>query len=207
MTTFAVCRTAEIPSAVIDRFLSVTYAESEKLAPGLGPCLIVLPGGKNDDSGSSDNVGSMTTTTTTTTTTRTTTPSSAADLAPSPFIGMSVPEVAEQLGVPRNRFFVVMDSRSAEDDTVVLVTATASDVGTTASKDEDPMAVQTARATFASAQSVLVGLDMGTQGFDEVRSIAAGSPGGVYGPERRGDGGPRKGGPAPRVRLGAALIA
>ncbi|KAK4238544.1 hypothetical protein C8A03DRAFT_43719 [Achaetomium macrosporum] len=184
MATFAVCRTAEIPPAVIDRFLSVAYANSEELAPGLGPCLVVLQSGKNDDK--DKDAGTATT------------PGSAAELPPSPFVGMSAPEVAERLDAPMNRLFVVMDSRSAEDDTVLLVT-TASDGG---SSQDEGGGVQTVRATFGSTQSLLVGLDMGTQGFEEVRSIAAASPGGVYGPERRGDGGPRKGEPAPRMILG-----
>ncbi|KXX79397.1 hypothetical protein MMYC01_204052 [Madurella mycetomatis] len=184
MATFAVCRTAEIPPAVIDRFLSVAYAKSEELAPGIGPCLVVLPSGNDDDSSRDAETATM--------------PGSAAELPPSPFIGMSTLEVAERLGTPRNRLFVVMDSRSAEDDTVLLIT-TASHGGT--GQDEGG-GVQTVRATFGSSQSVLVGLDMGTQGFGEVQSIALGSPGGVYGPERRGDGGPRKGEPAPRMVLG-----
>jgi hypothetical protein len=38
-----------------------------------------------------------------------TTPGSAAELPPSPFVGMSTPEIAERLGGPNNRFFVIMD--------------------------------------------------------------------------------------------------
>jgi hypothetical protein len=125
-------------------------------------------------------------------------PGSAAELPPSPFVGMSTPEVAERLGSPRNRLFVVMDSRSAEDDTVLL--ATTENNGDTS--QDNGGGVQTVRATFASSQSVLVGLDIGTQGFEEVGHIAAGSASGVYGPERRGDGGPRKGKPAPPMALG-----
>jgi hypothetical protein len=112
---------------------------------------------------------------------------------------MSPPEVAGRLGAPRNRLFVVLDARSAEDDTVLLVT-TASGGGT--SQDEGAAGLQTVRATFDRAQSVLVGLDIGTQGFEEVRSIAAGNPGGVYGAQRRDYVAPRKGGSAPRRVLG-----
>lgn len=111
---------------------------------------------------------------------------------------MSPLEVAERLGAQRNRLFVVMDSRSAEDDTVLLVT-TASDGG---ASQTGGAGLQTVRATFDCAQSVLVGLDIGTQGFEEVRIIAAGEPGGVYGAERRDQGGPPKGGSAPRMVLG-----
>jgi hypothetical protein len=113
---------------------------------------------------------------------------------------MSVPEVAERLGAPMNEFFVVMDSRSAEDDTVLLVMTTASDGGTS---EVEGGGLKTVRTTFTSAQSVIVALCMGTQGVEEVQFIAARDPGGVYSPEKRNkNGGPRKGEPAPRMALG-----
>jgi hypothetical protein len=128
-----------------------------------------------------------------------TTPGSAAELPPSPFVGMSTPEIAERLGAPSNRLFVIIDAQSAEDDTVLLVT-TASGGGT--SQDEGASGVRTVRVAFDWAQSILVGLDIGTQGFEEVRSIAAGNPGGVYGAERRDYVAPHKGESAPRKVLG-----
>jgi hypothetical protein len=112
---------------------------------------------------------------------------------------MSTPEIAEQLGAPSNRLFVIMDARSAEDDTVLLVT-TVSNGGT--SQDKGAAGLQTVRATFDWTQSVLVGLDIGTQGFEEACSIAAGNPGGVYGAKRGDYVAPRKGGSTPRKVLG-----
>jgi len=53
-----------------------------------------------------------------------------------------------------------MESRSAEDDTVVLA------------RTIDGDRVLTARATFASTQSVLVSLDVATQGFEELMEVA-----------------------------------
>jgi len=119
------------------------------------------------------------------------TPAGSADqLAPSPFLDMSTPaEVATRLGAPRNRYFVIMDKRSTEDDTVLLVSTQA---------EGEP---QTVRSTFVSSQCTLVGLDMATQGFEEVQAIAESDPDGVYGPERSSRQ-PRRGGPAPRMRLG-----
>jgi hypothetical protein len=113
---------------------------------------------------------------------------------------MSPPEVAERLGSAWNGLFLVMDTRSAEDDTVLLVTTGSDDDGTV--QDDEGSRLQTVRVSFEWAQSVLVSLDMGTLGFEEVRIIAAGEPGGVYGEGRRDDGGLRKGKPAPRKVLG-----
>lgn len=170
---------------MIDRFLSVTYAESEDLAPGLGPCLVVL-GDQNVEDALA---------------TTTTTPGSSAELPPSPFIGMcTAAEVAERLGAAGNGLFVVMDSQSAKDDTVLLVNVAGDDDGDDATSQADK--VQTVRATFASTQSVLVALHVGSQGFREVQLIAADLPDRVYGAGGRGNRGQR-GGPAPRKRLGS----
>lgn len=148
---------------MVDRFLSETYAYAEELAPGLGPQLVVL---HVEDMNNPNLAQAL----------ETPTPAgSAPNLPPSPFIGTTdAAEVSRRLGSPANTFFVVMDSRSAEDDTVVL-----------AHTDEgNGSDVQTVRATFKSAQIVLVALDVGSQGFEEVQIIAADSPDGVYGPER-----------------------
>jgi hypothetical protein len=183
---------------VIDSFLGVAYAESEDLAPGVGPRLVMMASGKHTPDDGLDTVVAAPAVS-----------GHAAELPPSPFIGMSVSEVAERLGSPRNRLFVVMDSRSAEDDTVLLATTIGSEGGIARdSQDdhEDGHAVRTVRVTFASSQSVLVALDMATMGFEEVQSIAADSPEGVYGHERRvdddGDYIPSKGEDAPRMVLG-----
>jgi hypothetical protein len=53
------------------------------------------------------------------------------------------------------------------------------------SENEGVAGLQTVRVAFDWVQSVLVGLDIGTQGFEEVCSIAVGNPGGVYGAEPR----------------------
>lgn len=63
-------------------------------------------------------------------------------------------------------------------------------------------AVQTVRATFTSAQSVLVSLRIGTLGFEEVQDDAADSPRGVYDLEDEDDDGPSLGEPAPPKLLG-----
>ncbi|KAK4109661.1 hypothetical protein N656DRAFT_800879 [Canariomyces notabilis] len=230
MDTFAVCRSAEIPPDVrsfltidisiavankrdldtkqlIDSFLGVAYAESEDLAPGVGPRLVMMASGKATADDGLDTVLAAPAVS-----------GHAAELPPSPFIGMSVSEVAERLGSPINRLFVVIDSRSAEDETVLLATTMGlesddrSEGGIARegrdSRDdhEDDCAVRTVRVTFASSQSVLIALDMATMGFEEVQSIAAESPQGVYGPERRvdddGDYEPHKGQDAPRMVLG-----
>ncbi|KAI0842587.1 hypothetical protein F5Y06DRAFT_130676 [Hypoxylon sp. FL0890] len=102
----------------------------------------------------------------------------------SPFIGQSVEEVSRQLNEAAH--FAVLDERSMEDETVALV-----------NRNSD-RSVQTARVTFDSAQSLLTALDVATLGFEEIRHIAA-SEGGVYGRNRES---PKRGRPAPRVRLG-----
>ncbi|KAM7198469.1 hypothetical protein V8F33_004975 [Rhypophila sp. PSN 637] len=173
---FAVCRTADIPAEVIDRFLATTYAYAEHLAAGLGPQLTVL--------GDSNNVEAALSTPTDAGT--------AANLTPSSFIGTTPAAVAEQLSSPANRFFIIMDKQSAEDDTVVLAHTT------------DDGQVETVRATFSSAQIVTTALDVGSQGFEEIQVIATDSADGVYGPERdEAETQRERGGPAPRKVLGA----
>ncbi|KAK4208023.1 hypothetical protein QBC37DRAFT_297504, partial [Rhypophila decipiens] len=118
----------------------------------------------------------------------------AATLTPSSFIDNYPTAVAEQLGSPANRFFIIMDKQSAEDDTVVLAHTT---------KDGQ---VETVRATFSPAQIVTTALDVGSQGFEGVQAIVADSADGVYrqGPERdEAETQRERGGPAPRKVLGA----
>ena len=103
----------------------------------------------------------------------------------SPFIGQSAEEVSKHAdGV---EYFVVLDKRSTEDDSAVLV-----------DYQPGPGGVQTVRATFDSAQHLLTAVEMATLGFNEIQQIAD-SSGGVYGTSR---GGVQKGGPAPAMRLG-----
>lgn len=59
--------------------------------------------------------------------------------------------------------------------------------------------MQTVRVGFESAEILLVTLEVGSIGFNELQSIAAGS-GGVY---RRENETPQRGGYAPRKRLGS----
>lgn len=70
-------------------------------------------------------------------------------------------------------------------------------------KEGELPVVKTVRATFVAAQAVLVGLDLGSQGMEELESIAADSEAGVYGPDRipDADEGPQRGGEAPRMLL------
>ena len=102
----------------------------------------------------------------------------------SPFIGQSAEEVATHANGAN--YLVILDERSAEDDSAVLV-ACARGGG-----------VQTARATFNSAQHLLTAVEMATLGFNEIQQIAD-SSGGVYG---TGRGEVQKGGLAPAMRLG-----
>lgn len=84
--------------------------------------------------------------------------------------------------------FAVLDEQSASDDTALLV-----------SRNGDNGAVDgEARVTFDSVQMVLNSLAMATLGFAEVQSIAD-SQGGVYGRPAET---PKRGEPAPRMRLG-----
>lgn len=102
----------------------------------------------------------------------------------SPFIGRSVEELSRQLSGVRH--FAVLDKRSTEDKTAIL-----------GSRNPDG-SVETVRVTFDAAQSLLTSLDVGSIGFNEIQGIAT-SSGGVYGMNYEG---PKKGGPAPRKRLG-----
>jgi hypothetical protein len=57
---------------------------------------------------------------------------------------MSPLEVATWLGSPRNKLFAVMDSRSVEDDTVLLVTTT----GYCGTIRKEGAGLQTVRVSF-----------------------------------------------------------
>lgn len=84
--------------------------------------------------------------------------------------------------------FAVLDEQSSSDDTALLV-----------SRNQDDGTIDgVARVTFDSVQTVLVSLAMATLGFAEVQGIAD-SQGGIYGKPAEP---PKRGEPAPRMRLG-----
>lgn len=84
--------------------------------------------------------------------------------------------------------FVVLDERSSSDDAALLISR----------NREDGTVDGVARVAFDSVQAVLVSLAMATIGFAEVQSIAD-SRGGVYGKPTAL---PKRGEPAPRMKLG-----
>ncbi|KAI0508967.1 hypothetical protein F5B22DRAFT_618724, partial [Xylaria bambusicola] len=101
-----------------------------------------------------------------------------------PFIASSLEDAAQNVG--KAVYFAVLDHQSTTDGSATLVHC----------QKDSPLA--TARVTFKSVQSLLVSLSMATIGFEEISSIAS-SQGGIYG---RAAETPRKGAPAPRMRLG-----
>ncbi|KAK5633570.1 hypothetical protein RRF57_009284 [Xylaria bambusicola] len=101
-----------------------------------------------------------------------------------PFIAGSLEGAAQNVG--KAMYFAVLDHQSTTDDSAVLVHR----------RKDSPLA--TVRVTFKSVQSLLVSLSMATTGFEEISSIAS-SQGGIYGRTAET---PRKGAPAPRMRLG-----
>ncbi|KAJ8132230.1 hypothetical protein O1611_g1393 [Lasiodiplodia mahajangana] len=103
-----------------------------------------------------------------------------------PFVASSLEDASKNIG--QAAYFAVLDQQSATDDSAVLV------------HRQNDGSLTTARATFKSVQAILVSLSMATLGFQEIKSIAD-SQGGVYG---RPTETPRKGGEAPRKRLGGA---
>lgn len=169
------------------------------MSPGIGPCLVVLPGyNSNGDTTTTDGTRLLPTAET-----EPTTPGTASNLAPSPFIGMTPAEVAQRLGSPEFTFFVVLDARSAGDDTALLVSTNleleyhedvidrANRVNSLPDDDDDDQGrrvaindgVLTLRAVFSEAQSVPVALQIGCLGFRELLDIAANCPGGVLNSE------------------------
>ncbi|KAI0440891.1 hypothetical protein F4803DRAFT_525424 [Xylaria telfairii] len=103
-----------------------------------------------------------------------------------PFIASSVEDAAKNIGTAA--YFAVLDQQSMTDDSAVIV------------RRQGDGSLESARATFKSVQTLLVSLSMATLGFQEIKNIA-GSHGGVYGRPLET---PRKGGAAPRMRLGGA---
>ncbi|KAI1322620.1 hypothetical protein F5Y16DRAFT_415801 [Xylariaceae sp. FL0255] len=101
------------------------------------------------------------------------------------FIARSLEDAAKHVGDAH--YFALIDNRSGEDDTTLLVCC-----------GQEDGALETVRTTFKSVQTSLVSLGIASLGFNEIQSIA-GSQGGVYG---RPTTTPQRGGPAPRMRLG-----
>ncbi|KAI1380613.1 hypothetical protein F4677DRAFT_192890 [Hypoxylon crocopeplum] len=162
MSVFPVVCTAEVPPTVVEKFLSDALAGSNELVPNSEPALAIVTA-----------VDVLPTT------------ASEAPLEPftSPFLNQSVEEVSRQLN--EADLFAVLDERSTEDETAVLV------------ERKSNGSIETVRVTFDSAQHVLVALDVATLGFTEIQQIAE-SSGGAYGWNRTK---PKKGKPAPRKRL------
>ncbi|KAI8949397.1 hypothetical protein F4801DRAFT_405657 [Xylaria longipes] len=101
-----------------------------------------------------------------------------------PFIASSVENAAKAIG--KAAYFAVLDQQSTIDDSAIIV------------RRQSDGSLATTRATFKSVQTLLVSLSIATIGFQELKNIAD-SQGGVYG---RPVETPRKGGAAPRKRLG-----
>ncbi|KAM7206470.1 hypothetical protein V8F20_002819 [Naviculisporaceae sp. PSN 640] len=184
---FPVVRTADIPPPTIDFFLGQTFAYSNDHS-GTEPCLVVI--------GTAEDAQDPTTATEA---------GLARDLPPSQFIGLSPAEVSAKLGEPANRYFVIVDERSVEDDTVLLVHTMYFDEegNEIIIKEGELPVVQSVRATGVSAQATLVALDVGSLGIEELQSIANDSERGVYGIPDLASEGPKQGGEAPRKLLGA----
>ncbi|KAF9636034.1 hypothetical protein BFW01_g6929 [Lasiodiplodia theobromae] len=174
---FPVICTAEVPTFVIDKFLSEAHAASERLVPGSEPCLAVI-------TAAADGVLLL--------------PSSASQPPLEPFaslfLGQPVEAVAQRLSSTDAYFFAVLDERSAADETALVVASRGAGGG-----GGGGGGVQAVRVTFDEVQRLLTALDVGSLGIEEVRSVAE-SNGGVYGPARESA---QKGQPAPRKRLGA----
>ncbi|KAI1111688.1 hypothetical protein F5Y14DRAFT_304009 [Nemania sp. NC0429] len=101
-----------------------------------------------------------------------------------PFVASSLEDATRNIGSAQ--YFAILDQQSAADESAVLVHC------------QSDSSVTTVRVTFKSVQNLLVSLSMATIGFEEISSIAS-TEGGIYG---RAAETPRKGAPAPRMKLG-----
>jgi hypothetical protein len=100
---------------------------------------------------------------------------------------MSVAEVSQH--ATHSRYFVVLDERTVQDNTALLVTR----------GDNLDYGTPTVRVTFDTAQHLLISLEIGNMGFKELQDIAASQDGALGShPEP-----PKKGDPAPRKKLGS----
>ncbi|KAF2137725.1 uncharacterized protein K452DRAFT_339826 [Aplosporella prunicola CBS 121167] len=170
---FPVVCTADLPSTVVDAFLTRALNGSEALVPNTEPCLVVLTSPANSPNSAPTHPSRTPTQPFT-----------------SPFNDQSPTQIAEYVGGAG--FFAVLDARSAEGETALLVQV---------QRDgREETKVDVLRITFDAAQHVLQALDVASLGFEELM-INAEDQGGVYGrpPQRKS---PLKGGPAPRKKLG-----
>lgn len=89
----------------------------------------------------------------------------------SPFIGNTPQELAQVVTEldPRTKFFVVLDERSASEDSVDVVMV-----------DVSNGVLETVRVAFGKAQVLLTALDVGSLGWEEIGPLAE-EQGGVYG--------------------------
>ena len=161
----------------METFLKDAYTGSEQLVPGTPPSLVILTIANTSDKGI-DALSSS---------------ASQPPLEPftSPFLGRSVEDAAQHPVFHNASFFAVLDERSLHDSTALL-----------AARDPNG-SVSTVHVTFSEVQRTLIPLGVGSIGFTDIQSIAAAQGNeGVYGAPVPGQG-PRKGGPAPRKRLGA----
>ncbi|KAK1752168.1 hypothetical protein QBC47DRAFT_363751 [Echria macrotheca] len=112
---------------------------------------------------------------------------------PAALLGQTPDAVSRLLG-PAHELFVILDARSVEDDTALLVARGS------LLYDRGDDAVDSVRIAFTEAQCLVTSLEMRTSGFEELQSIAN-SQGGVYRPGPP----PQRGGPAPRKPLSNSL--
>jgi hypothetical protein len=110
---------------------------------------------------------------------------------PSRFLRMSPKTVSQQLG-PNHTLFLILDARSAQDDTALLVArGNHYDI-----EKDDSNDVETLRIDFSETQCTITALEVGCGGFPELQSIAGSGDGVLRRSEPK-----QKGGPAPRKQL------
>ncbi|KAK0620096.1 hypothetical protein B0T14DRAFT_496703 [Immersiella caudata] len=110
------------------------------------------------------------------------------------FIGMTPRMVSQQLG-PEHTLFLILDARSAQDDTALLVVrGNRYDINKDDSDD-----VETVRIGFAETQCTITTLEMGCGGFPELQDIARSEDGVLRHTKPT-----QKGGAAPRMQLGGS---
>ena len=108
---------------------------------------------------------------------------------------------------PQYQHFVILDTRSSEDDTALLVEVSpvddesaVNDEGTEndESTENNSGKVQTVRIPFSEAQIMIAALEVGSIGFREIQDNAR-AAGGTWRERVK----PQRGGPAPRKMLRA----
>lgn len=99
--------------------------------------------------------------------------------------------MSQKLG-PEYKHFVILDTRSTEDDTALLVEQTTGDDESV----EDSNGIQTVRIPFSEAQIMITALEVGTLGFQDLQDNAR-AEGGTWRERVK----PQQGEPAPRKLL------